>query len=106
MKTPFLRPFSGRSGGHFYTADAGEVSRATPAYGAEGNIGFIWAEMMEPGTVPLFRMYSAAAKDHFYTTGWDEEESAIGSLGYANEGYCWLCLSISHQWEQASVSRI
>ena len=36
--------------------------------------------------VPLFRLYSAAQGDHFYTTSADERDNAIAQYGYVSEG--------------------
>ena len=38
------------------------------------------------GSVPLFRMFSPKAGDHFYTTNAAEKNNAITSLGYVDEG--------------------
>ncbi|KAH9910621.1 uncharacterized protein BXZ73DRAFT_93654 [Epithele typhae] len=37
-------------------------------------------------TVPLFRLYSPSATDHFYTTNAQERNNAVASIGYTNEG--------------------
>jgi hypothetical protein len=38
------------------------------------------------GLVPLYRLYSAAATDQFYTTNASERDTAVRSLGYVEEG--------------------
>lgn len=39
-----------------------------------------------PHTVPLYRLYSGGASDHFYTTNADERAGAIKGPDYADEG--------------------
>jgi len=54
-------------------------------YSFEGIVGHIFPDQ-HPGTIPLYRMYSPGAADHFYTTNTAERDNAINNLGYNNEG--------------------
>ena len=45
------------------------------------------------GAVPLYRLYSSASGDHFYTTSASERDAAISTSGYILEstaGYVFL----------------
>lgn len=55
-------------------------------------IGFISATPDVCGAVPLYRTYSSAANDHFYTLSATERDNAVANLGYISEGiagYVW-----------------
>ena len=54
-------------------------------YSAEGTTGYIFSNQ-QPGSVPLFRLYSASGTDHFYTTNAQERDNAVATLGYTSEG--------------------
>ncbi|KAF8876226.1 hypothetical protein CPB85DRAFT_1235649, partial [Mucidula mucida] len=54
-------------------------------YGDEGITGYIYATQI-CGAEPLFRAYSPSAKDHFYTMSIDENNNAVPSWGYVDEG--------------------
>jgi hypothetical protein len=44
------------------------------------------------GAVPLYRMYSATASDHFFTISAPERDIAVATYGYLDEGiagYVW-----------------
>ncbi len=54
-------------------------------------LGF-WATAAVCGAVPLYRLYSEAAGNHFYTTNAGERDNAANNLGYQSEGvagYVW-----------------
>ncbi|KAE9547315.1 hypothetical protein FO519_009473, partial [Halicephalobus sp. NKZ332] len=76
---------------HFYTTDVQEqLNVVKNGYAIEGQMGFIgtsescWC----PGILSLYRMWSASAHDHFYTTNYDEMLNALkdykleGTMGY------------------------
>lgn len=67
------------NGKHFYTQ-----SSTCEGQTVEGALG--WVEDTDtPETVPLFRLYSGSAGNHFYTTSTAERDSAIAG-GYIDEG--------------------
>jgi hypothetical protein len=73
---------------HFYTTNANEVQQLVNFYGfeAEGTTtGYIFPTE-QPGTVPLFRLYSLGAADHMYTTSTKTRDYAVKRLGYFVEG--------------------
>ncbi|KAI0730605.1 hypothetical protein C8Q76DRAFT_715498 [Earliella scabrosa] len=72
------------------TTDASELERAlqSGSYGGSAVIAYVYSNATArniPGTVPLYRLYSAAGTDHYLTASWPEVESAA-SKGYAYEG--------------------
>jgi hypothetical protein len=54
-------------------------------YRQEGLLGYIYP-YSETGTVPLYRMYSPYALDHFYTTDYNEYMTGAVNVGYRQEG--------------------
>ena len=54
-------------------------------YSAEGIAAYIFPSAT-CSSVPLYRMYSAGATDHFYTTNAEEKDNAVANLGYTYEG--------------------
>ncbi|KAH9910624.1 uncharacterized protein BXZ73DRAFT_58044, partial [Epithele typhae] len=54
-------------------------------YTNEGVAAYVYPSA-KYGSVPLFRMYSTSASDHFYTTDVDEKHRAVASLGSSDEG--------------------
>lgn len=79
------------SGDHFYTMSTAEVAfAASLGYKFEGDVGQC---DLGPSlvTVPLYRLWSASATDHFYTTSSQERDLAVAGLGYVSEGTtCWV----------------
>jgi hypothetical protein len=77
-------------GTHLYTRSAS----CEGAAGArrEGALGYI-AVSPTCGSTPLYRLYSSASGDHFYTTSAAERDNAIARFGYISEGtpgHVWL----------------
>ncbi|HEX5741792.1 MAG TPA: hypothetical protein VFY17_09610 [Pilimelia sp.] len=69
---------------------AGALLWSTPAAAGTGPTatevaGAAAAERVS-ATIPLYRLYSAAQTDHFYTTSWEEATNAFNNLGYTYEG--------------------
>lgn len=63
-----------------------EIGRAP-----EATLGFI-ASRPICGSTPLYRLYSATASNHFYTTSATERDRAVSEFGYRYEaiaGYVW-----------------
>jgi len=54
-------------------------------YNQEGIAAYVFTTQA-PNTIPLYRMYNAAAFDHFYTTSYPEVQSAGANSGYTYEG--------------------
>jgi hypothetical protein len=54
-------------------------------YANEGAAGFAFLSE-EPGTIPLFRLFSSSLHDHFYTTSAAERDQALSRFGYIDEG--------------------
>jgi hypothetical protein len=75
------------NGKRFLTSEnACEIGRAP-----ERTLGF-WSPGPVCGAIPLYRLYSEAASDHFYTTSAAERDNAIAAYGYRDEGvagYVW-----------------
>jgi len=80
---------------HFYTTDGGEMGTTEIGkigyhdYEYEGVVGYCSPSEFF-GSVPVFRYYNAATKDHFYTTNADEIGTTTvgntGAHGYTFEG--------------------
>jgi hypothetical protein len=74
-------------GKRFLTSDqACEVGVAP-----EATLGF-WSPTPLCGAVPLYRLYSGASSDHFFTTSAPERDNAVATYGYRDEGvpgYVW-----------------
>ena len=75
------------NGRYFLTSDtACEIGRAPTR-----TIGY-WATDPRCGAVPLYRLYSGEAGNHFYTVSANEADNAANNLGYQREGiagYVW-----------------
>ena len=57
----------------------------------ERTLGY-WAGDARCGAIPLYRLYSGAAGNHFYTTSAPERDNAVSVYGYVEEGiaaYAW-----------------
>ena len=80
---------------HFYTTNAAEIGGTSPGakarhgYVYEGIVGYCFPSQ-KCGTVPLYRYYKAAGRDHFYTKNIHEIGTAVkgthGKHGYVSEG--------------------
>lgn len=62
---------------------------------SEGILGYAISAVSAPscGSTPLFRLYSEAGEDHFYTPSAGERDIAVAQYGYRYEavtGYVWL----------------
>ena len=82
---PMFRLYNPYSGGHFYTASAGErefLSRVGWSYEGVG-----WWAPAEGGD-PVYRLYNPYTSDHHYTTS-AQERDALASLGWSYEGVGW-----------------
>ena len=84
---------------HFYTISVAERNQLIEKYNngrssyRYENVG--WYTPKKSNT-PLYRFYSSAAKDHFYTTNVKERDSLIarykaGATSYQYEGIAWYC---------------
>ncbi|CAJ0920647.1 unnamed protein product, partial [Mesorhabditis belari] len=64
-------------------------------YAIEAQMGFIGTskDCDCPGIVPLYRMWSDSASDHFYTTSVDEMNKAVQDDHYKLEGTMGYCMS-------------
>jgi hypothetical protein len=51
----------------------------------ERTLGF-WGGAPECGAIALYRLYSEAAGNHFYTISAPERDNAIATYGYRDEG--------------------
>ena len=50
-------------------------------YQDEGIAAYVWSQSKyPPGAVPLYRMYSPSAADHFYTTDAGERDNAARTI--------------------------
>lgn len=88
------------NGDHFYTTNVKEIGTSTPGqrgnhgYTSEGTQCLIYTSQVY-GTVPLYRYYSAAVIDHFYTTNAKEIGTTTpgqsGNHGYKSEGVTGYC---------------
>ena len=75
------------NGLRFYTTSSACEGGGT----SEGILGYAGAAPT-CGSTPLFRLYSGAAGDHFYTTSAAERDSAVAVSGYSYEnveGHVW-----------------
>ncbi|TMQ15134.1 MAG: hypothetical protein E6J90_25895, partial [Deltaproteobacteria bacterium] len=64
--------------------------KVVQAYVSEGNACFVYPSA-GTGRKPLYRSYSGATGDHFYTTSLPEHQNAVAHLGYTDEGIaCWV----------------
>ncbi|OAQ96731.1 hypothetical protein LLEC1_05667 [Akanthomyces lecanii] len=102
--TELWRAYSGTARDHFYTTDYNEYNNAVTNLGYaaegvaariysrqadqsdEGVTGFVFTTDSRGDTVPLYRGYSGAQGDHFYTVNAAEMENAVRKLGYTYEG--------------------
>lgn len=67
--------------------DANEMTNAVShlGYTKEAHAAKVY-DTEEAGTIPLYRLFSASAGDHFYTTSAGERDNAVHALGYKSEG--------------------
>lgn len=84
-----FRLFHPRIGDHLYTTNAAErdsVQRLGYVY--EGNAGYIVpdASNCPANGLPLYRLWSVARSDHFYTADTTERDAVIRNYGYVLEG--------------------
>ncbi|KAE9392836.1 hypothetical protein BT96DRAFT_944378 [Gymnopus androsaceus JB14] len=90
---PFWRALNGAITDHFYTTNVTELNVAIKGgYSLEGASAFIWTTQ-QPGTTPLYRLYSTSGGDHFYTinngeladmkaAGWELDTTPIAGYVY------------------------
>ncbi len=74
-------------GKRFLTSDSACELGVAP----EATLGF-WSPAPLCGAVPLYRLYSPASGDHFFTTSAPERDNAVAAYGYRDEGvpaYVW-----------------
>ena len=97
-----LRYFNPDLKDRLYTLDEKEIGTTT--YGTKGKSGYIYegvackclsASDPNGGTVPLYKYWSSAVNDHFYTTNAAEVGTTklgeLGLNGYTSEGIaCWV----------------
>jgi len=88
---PFYRLYQSSSGDHFYTINQAEMTNALSNLGFvyEGFLGYVYPPSanrtsLRCGAAPLYRLYSGAAGDHFYTMSKAERNSVLGA--YTDEG--------------------
>jgi len=85
---PLYRLYQACQYDHFYTVDKAEADNAVNKYGytAEGIAGYVYPPQNSTcGGVPLYRLYSVTAADHFYTTSETERDNASKG-NYTQEG--------------------
>ncbi|GAD35514.1 hypothetical protein MTS1_03359 [Microbacterium sp. TS-1] len=78
--TPVYRFWSNRYQGHFYTADLEErdlVAARWPQIWSYEGIAYRAFATSAPGTVPVFRFWSALYNGHFYTADATERDNVI-----------------------------
>jgi hypothetical protein len=83
-EAPFMQPFfrcPKAEGRYFFTTSTDCEGTAAPQL----TVGFIAAEA-RCNSIPLYRLYSDAASNHFYTTSEAERDNAVNNLGYLYEG--------------------
>jgi hypothetical protein len=83
---PLFRCLKG-NGGRVYTT----ANDCEGLGGIEITVGFISPEEA-CGSTPLYRVFSSAANNHFYTTSVAERDNAVANLGYVDQGlagYVW-----------------
>lgn len=87
---PLFRLWNTHIADHFYTLSAEERDSAVRGgYTFEGLAGYIYpygSNLACGGWQPLYRVYSGAAKDHFYTASDQERKASIVKYGYTDEG--------------------
>ncbi len=86
---PLYRLWSDSSQKHFYTASLDEANRAVAQSGfkRERDVGYILRDAdSRYHTAPLYQLYKASTKDHFYTITATERDSAVSVSQYENEG--------------------
>jgi hypothetical protein len=103
--TPVYRYHNASVHDHFYTTNAAEIGTTTPGqtgangYTSEGILGYI-SPTEFPGSIPVYRYYSASVHDHFYTTNAAEigttHHGQTGANGYTSEGVLGYALNSSH----------
>jgi hypothetical protein len=70
--------YSNAATDHLYTISAIELQSAmNQGYTFEGQTGYVFFSQ-QPGTVALYRIYSAGRADHLYTTSAVERDTAAG----------------------------
>ncbi|KAJ3932312.1 MAG: hypothetical protein NXY57DRAFT_1003491 [Lentinula lateritia] len=105
---PLYRLYSQTANDHFYTMDANETSEAIAAgyaFDTDSHIaGYVYPYSI-CGASPMYRLYSSASSDHFYTMSQAESQSASAS-GYILEGIAGFALlpSTDGQPQTATVS--
>jgi len=92
---PVYRYFHAPNEDHFYTANVGEIGTTTTGqsgnhgYKCEGVLGYVSPTEFF-GSIPIYRYFSAAANDHFYTSNAGEIGTTVnghtGNHGYTCEG--------------------
>ncbi|KAJ4465470.1 hypothetical protein C8R41DRAFT_734420, partial [Lentinula lateritia] len=91
---PLYRLYSQTANDHFYTMDANETSEAIAAgyaFDTDSHIaGYVYPYSI-CGASPMYRLYSSASSDHFYTMSQAESQSASAS-GYILEGIAGFAL--------------
>ncbi|THH12952.1 hypothetical protein EW146_g7219 [Bondarzewia mesenterica] len=86
---PLYRGYTPSGTDHFYTTNAAEMENAVDKLGftSEGDAAYVFGSHSSyTSTIPLYRMYSSSAVDHFYTTSASERDNAVNNLGYSDEG--------------------
>lgn len=86
---PLYRLWSDSSQKHFYTASLDEANRAVAQSGfkRERDVGYILRDAdSRYHTAPLYQLYKASTKDHFYTITATERDSAVSVSQYEHEG--------------------
>jgi len=92
---PVYRYYHEANHDHFYTANAGEIGTTETGrmgnhgYKCEGVLGYVSPTEFF-GSIPVYRYYSNAALDHFYTSNAGEigttQQGHVGNHGYTCEG--------------------
>ena len=82
---PLYRLYSNGQQDHFYTISAAEANLAEGlGYAMEGVIGYVppWTGSCPTGSSPMYRTYSSAWTDHFYTASLAEYNSTWPTYDY------------------------
>ncbi|KAF7344788.1 hypothetical protein MVEN_01639900 [Mycena venus] len=80
--------FNANVADHFYIASSSEAIAAgggNALYALEGSAAGIFTTQ-ESQTIPLLRLFSPSAQDHFYVTNANEAANAITNLIYQSKG--------------------
>ena len=84
-----MRAYNAKITDHFYTSVLQQMYNAidNSGYTSQGDAAQVFPlDTQNPNAVPLYRLYSHSAADHFYTTSASERDNAAQNLSYREEG--------------------